>query len=84
MDKKRAEGKHYFVYMTAAANKFLRIYYARVTEHLNLSNPPFNRYPARFRSALLCGDFFVLRFFTSKIFSIFFASTLDFYLQVFK
>ena len=35
MDKKRAEGKHYFVYMTAAANKFLRIYYARVTEHLN-------------------------------------------------
>lgn len=35
MDKKRSEGKHYFVYMTAAANKFLRIYYARVTEHLN-------------------------------------------------
>lgn len=35
MDKKRAEGKHFFVYMTAAANKFLRIYYARVTEHLN-------------------------------------------------
>lgn len=35
MDKKRAEGKHFYVYMTAAANKFLRIYYARVTEHLN-------------------------------------------------
>lgn len=34
MDKKRSEGKHYFVYMTAAANKFLRIYFARVTEHL--------------------------------------------------
>lgn len=34
INKKRAEGKHYFVYMTAAANKFLRIYYARVTEHL--------------------------------------------------
>ena len=32
MDKKRSEGKHYFVYMTAAANKFLRIYYARVME----------------------------------------------------
>jgi len=30
IDKKRAEGKPYFVYMTAAANKFLRIYYARV------------------------------------------------------
>ncbi len=35
MDKKRTEGKHFYVYMTAAANKFLRIYYARVTEHLN-------------------------------------------------
>lgn len=35
MDKKRTEGKHFYVYMTAAANKFLRIYYARVTEYLN-------------------------------------------------
>lgn len=35
MNKKRFEGKHYYVYMTAAANKFLRIYYARVTEYLN-------------------------------------------------
>ena len=26
MDKKRAEGKPYLVYMTAGANKFLRIY----------------------------------------------------------
>ncbi|RKJ61877.1 IS110 family transposase [Butyricicoccus sp. 1XD8-22] len=34
MDKKRAEGKPYFVYMTAAQNKFLRIYYARVKECL--------------------------------------------------
>ena len=32
--KKRAEGKHYFVYMTAAANKFLRYYYGRVRECL--------------------------------------------------
>ena len=30
IDRKRAEGKHFYVYMTAAANKFLRIYYARV------------------------------------------------------
>lgn len=30
LDKKRSEGKPYFVYMTAAQNKFLRIYYARV------------------------------------------------------
>jgi transposase len=35
LDKKRAEGKPYYVYMTAAANKFLRIYYARVKEYLN-------------------------------------------------
>lgn len=34
MDKKRAEGKPYLVYMTAGANKFLRIYYGRVTEYL--------------------------------------------------
>ena len=34
MDKKRAEGKPYFVYMTAGANKFLRIYYGRVKEYL--------------------------------------------------
>lgn len=32
IDKKRSEGKPYFVYMTAGANKFLRIYYARVKE----------------------------------------------------
>ena len=34
MDKKRAEGKHFYVYMVAGAAKFLRIYYARVKEHL--------------------------------------------------
>ncbi len=34
MDKKRAEGKPYFVYMTAGANKFLRIYYGKVKEYL--------------------------------------------------
>ena len=34
IDKKRAEGKPYLVYMTAGANKFLRIYYARVKECL--------------------------------------------------
>ncbi len=35
LDRKRAEGKPYLVYMTAAANKFLRIYHAKVKEHLN-------------------------------------------------
>jgi transposase len=34
IDKKRSEGKPYFVYMTAGANKFLRIYYGRVKEYL--------------------------------------------------
>jgi transposase len=33
LDKKRSEGKKYLVYMTAAMNKFLRVYYARVMEH---------------------------------------------------
>lgn len=32
LDRKRAEGKPYKVYMIAGANKFLRIYYARVKE----------------------------------------------------
>lgn len=35
IDRKRAEGKPYLVYMTAAANKFLRIYHAKVKEYLN-------------------------------------------------
>ncbi len=34
MDKKRTEGKPYYVYMTAGANKFLRIYYGRIKEYL--------------------------------------------------
>ena len=34
MDKKRAEGKPYRVYMMASANKFLRIYYATVKIYL--------------------------------------------------
>ena len=35
LDRKRAEGKPYRVYMVAGMNKFLRIYYARVKECLN-------------------------------------------------
>ncbi|MPN54507.1 IS110 family transposase [bioreactor metagenome] len=34
--KKRAEGKRYYVYMVAGANKFLRIYYGKVKEYLSL------------------------------------------------
>ncbi len=34
LDKKRSEGKLFKVYMMAAANKLLRIYYARVSEVL--------------------------------------------------
>lgn len=33
--KKRAQGKPYYVYMTAGTNKFLRIYYGRVKEYLS-------------------------------------------------
>ena len=35
MDKKRAEGKPYRVYMMASANKFLRIYFASVKAYLD-------------------------------------------------
>ena len=35
LSKKRAEGKPYFVYMTAIANKFLRVYYGKVNEYLD-------------------------------------------------
>lgn len=34
LDRKRAEGKHYYSYMTAGSAKFLRVYYARVKEYL--------------------------------------------------
>lgn len=34
LDRKRKEGKPYYVYMTAAANKFLRIYFGKVRDHL--------------------------------------------------
>ena len=35
MDRKRAEGKHFYVYTVAGGAKFLRIYYAKVKEYLN-------------------------------------------------
>lgn len=34
LDRKRQEGKHYFVYMTATCSKFLRVYYGKVHEAL--------------------------------------------------
>jgi len=37
LDRKRAEGKHYYSYMTAGCAKFLRIYYARVKAFLDTS-----------------------------------------------
>ena len=35
IDKNRAQGKPYYVYMTTGANKFLRIYYERAKEYLS-------------------------------------------------
>ena len=41
LDRKRAEGKPYYVYMTAAGNKFLRRYYATVMNYFaTLENLP--------------------------------------------
>ena len=34
LDRKRSEGKPFYVYMTAGADKFLRIYFAKVRDHL--------------------------------------------------
>ena len=34
LDRKRSEGKPFYVYMTAASNKFLRRYYAQVRDYL--------------------------------------------------
>ena len=41
LDLKRREGKPYYVYMTAAANKFLRRYYAKVRDYLRENDPDF-------------------------------------------
>ena len=35
LDHKRSEGKPFYVYMTAASNKFLRRYYAQVRDYLS-------------------------------------------------
>lgn len=35
MDRKRTEGKHFYIYIVAGCAKFLRIYYAKVKEYLN-------------------------------------------------
>lgn len=40
LDRKRAEGKPFYVYMTAGANKFLRIYYGKVRDHLAALDVP--------------------------------------------
>jgi transposase len=45
--KKRAEGKKYYVCTTACANKFLRIYYARVKEYLDKVLPEEDRFPCQ-------------------------------------
>jgi len=46
LDRKRAEGKPYYVYMTAGANKFLRIYFGRVRDYLAASAAPSHNIPS--------------------------------------
>ena len=43
---KRAEGKPYYAYKTAGANKFLRIYYGKVRDHLAALNTSNDSFPA--------------------------------------
>ena len=40
LDRKRAEGKPYYVYMNAGGNKFLRRYYGKVRDYLAALDPP--------------------------------------------
>ncbi len=40
LDRKRAEGKPYHVYMNAGGNKFLRRYYGKVRDYLATLDPP--------------------------------------------
>ena len=40
LDRKRSEGKPYYVYMTAGANKFLRRYYGKVRDCFTAMDPP--------------------------------------------
>ena len=46
LDRKRAEGKPYYVYMTAGANKFLRIYFGKVRDHLASLDTPAHDTPS--------------------------------------
>ena len=52
MDKKRSEGKPYKVYMMASANKFLRIYYARVKAVMDSENFNWSTILYTFRQAV--------------------------------
>lgn len=84
LDKKRGGGKPYYVYITAAANKFLRIYYARVKEHLNALGLDVSEQTSLLAALKLSfrGDLFVVRFFCSLIFLyLFFKKGLTFCLQ---
>lgn len=56
MDRKRAEGKPYCVYMMTSANKFLRIYYVTVKAYLELLE-----HTAWLQHITLAGRRFILR-----------------------
>jgi transposase len=51
LDRKRSEGKHYYVYMTAASAKFLRVYYGKVKEYLLSDTKPLSIEPDHSSSA---------------------------------
>ena len=88
LEKKRAEGKPYFVYMTAAQNKFLRIYYARVRNalrHLTRSRIPrkaeSTNYSIQVGEGILLRSALLLPIFALRNCGAFFISGLDFCLQ---
>ena len=82
LDKKRAEGKPYYVYMTAGANKFLRVYYGRVKEYLLSFEAADWFIPAlTFRLALWRQSFCAAIFISLYSLHIFLNLRLTFYLQ---
>lgn len=82
LERKRAEGKPYRVYIIAAANKFLRIYYARVMESLSWQIQPKSIFLLSCRKKFFSfGGAFAIPFLLLWKFDEIFSLPLDFYLQ---
>ena len=76
MMKKKAEGKPYHVYMTAGANKFLRIYYGTVKAHLATESQTEQKcLPLSVFKPAINGGSFIVPAFTEISFFVFFSKS---------